>query len=294
MDAKCWQDEDTTLDQELVLGVGEYYCYVEIDWFNDEKFNNFVFRTYSDNEIELHAEDPEDHEFILEEVLKSCAKQKTQKKEYTDKGYPEVSRAFSLKDSKCEYGFLYYENNHPTVILREYVQFSDMKNLQSLSPYEPQGDLIEVEVDPGTSEIVVLKRQDRSCTFNCVYYTNFILPSDESANLIRTKGKKTKVEHKDEYSGEMKEYDINFYVLNDGSGYFWLFENCEPKAHFDATFEFKLENMEIEDDPKSTKWRIRLKAGQRVFKRLVMKDMTQSWGYKYAYSFKVRTKIYED
>jgi len=38
-------------------------------------------------------------------------------------------------------------------------------------------------------------------------------------------GKVVQIKHRDEYTGEMKEYEIFFYILNDGSGYLWMFEN---------------------------------------------------------------------
>lgn len=73
IDATCWQDEDTTIEENLHLVPGEYIAYIEIDWFNDKKFNNFVFKTYSDKAIELKVEDHHSHQDILENMLKSCA-----------------------------------------------------------------------------------------------------------------------------------------------------------------------------------------------------------------------------
>ena len=108
INATCWLDEDTTLDSHLELEPGEYIAYIEIDWFNDQKFNNFVFKSYSDNHIDLKVEDPHSHQEILENMLKSCAVKNSKRKDYTEKGHKDIFRCFSVTDSKCEYGFLYY------------------------------------------------------------------------------------------------------------------------------------------------------------------------------------------
>jgi hypothetical protein len=77
IDATCWQDEDTTIEDCLTLEKGTYIAYIEIDWFNDKKFNNFVFKTYTDNPVDLKVEDNNSHHDILENMLKSCARQKS-------------------------------------------------------------------------------------------------------------------------------------------------------------------------------------------------------------------------
>jgi len=84
----------------------------------------------------------------------------------------------------------------------------------------------------------------------------------------------------------MKVYDINFYILNDGSGYLWMFENKTKTVHFDGTFSFKLDNMVIEGDEGAIEWWVKLAPGEWIFKWLKLVDLTNSWGYKYTYSFK--------
>lgn len=67
-------------------------------------------------------------------------------------------------------------------------------------------------------------------------------------------GKAVQIKHRDEYSGEMKSYDIHFYILNDGSGYLWMYENKSKTVFFDGTFQFKLDNMKIEGDEGAFEW----------------------------------------
>ena len=128
-------------------------------------------------------EDPEDHPEILELLLKSCALKKAERKTYEQKGYPDVFRCFSLTDSKCEYGFLYYQNNNDETTLREYVQFSKLENMEPVTPYE--GENLEVIVEPNTTEIVLFRRVARSCSFNCTYFSSFILPPEKTAEKLR-------------------------------------------------------------------------------------------------------------
>lgn len=56
---------------------------------------------------------------------------------------------------------------------------------------------------------------------------------------IKEKGKKSQIEY------EGKAYDIFFYVLKNGNGYLWYFENETQTSTFDATFYFKLENLKL-------------------------------------------------
>ena len=190
---------------------------MEIDWFNDDKFNNFVFRTYSDKKVDLKVEDADDHPNMLLKMLKSCAVQKSERQDYTEHGHPDVFRCASVTDSKCEYGFLYYENNSSTATLKEYVQFTKFDNLEIMHPYE--GTDFYIEVFPNSSELVILKRTKRACQFTCQYFTNFILPEDQQKEKIKKEGKKTQIRRKDENTGDWVYYEIYFYCLNDGSGY---------------------------------------------------------------------------
>jgi len=87
-------------------------------------------------------------------------------------------------------------------------------------------------------------------------------------------GKSVQIKHWDEYTGEMKIYEIFFYIMNDGSGYLWMFENRTQKTYFDGTYQFKLDNMKIEGDEGAIEWRIKLGPGERIFKWLKMVDLT--------------------
>lgn len=201
-------------------------------------------------------------------------------KTYEEKGEPNIFRSFSVTESKAEYGFLYYENNSEGTTLREVVKFGELENLQLMPPYE--GDSVEVEVPPGKNKIAILNRLDRGCSFNCTYYTTFIKPIEDSLKQVKEKGKKNQIEYNNE------KYDVYYYVYKDGSGYLWYFENQSPSIVFEGTFYFKLENLEIahEDAKGNNEWKVKLKPKKTSYVKLMMKDLTKSWGYKYSYSFK--------
>jgi len=110
---------------------------------------------------------------------------------------------------------------------------------------------------------------------------------------IKLRGKK----HSIEYNGDKEE--VYYYVMKDGSGYLWYFENNtnyvgdQHAKTFEGTFHFKLENLEIDDDASRFKseWKVVLKSGESSYMKLLMKDLTKPWGYKYSYIFEMRDEI---
>lgn len=120
-----------------------------------------------------------------------------------------------------------------------------------------------------------------------------IKPISSTLQVIREKGKKKQIEYNDE------KYEVYYYVYKDGSGYLWYFENRSDELDdkqgyiFEGTFYFKLENLEIDDDEHRQKqeYKLKLKPGETAHLKLLMKDVTKSWGYKYSYSFKIKEAV---
>ena len=282
IEGKCWKDEDTTIECECKPGT--YIAYVEIHWFDDKRFHDFVFRTYSKEEPELVKCSAADYPNFIKDVLKSCARDNDIKKSYEEKGEPDIYRSFSITASKAEYGFLYYENNSEGATLREMVKFGELNNLVIM---ERGGSSVQVEVGPGENEIIVLDRTDRGCSFNCTYYTTIVKPIEESLIMVKEHGREYQIEYNHE------KFDIFYYIYKDGSGYLWQFENRSNSLIFESTFYFKLENLFIDDEAAAGKdeWKVKLKPGETSHMKLMMKDLTQSWGYKYSYSFKCKEDI---
>ena len=90
IEGKWWKDEDTTIEFECEAG--EYLAYVEIHWFNDKQFNNFVFRTYSKSVPELVEVKNKEDEYpnFLKDTLKSWARDSSSKKTYKEKEEPDI------------------------------------------------------------------------------------------------------------------------------------------------------------------------------------------------------------
>jgi len=159
------------------------------------------------------------------------------------------------------------------------VKFGELENLVIKGH---QGNSVQVEVGPGENHIFVLDRTDRGCSFNCTYYTTIVKSIEETLKLVKSNGKMNQIEYNKE------KFDVFYWVYKDGSGYLWLFENHSTSVIFEGTFYFKLENLYIDHPDANDKpeWKVKLKPGESSHVKLMMKDLTQSWGYKYSYSFK--------
>lgn len=108
----------------------------------------------------------DEHQNFLEEVLKSCARQKTQRKTFEDKGEKEAFRSISITDSGAEYGYVYYQNDSTEdAIIYETCLFNKLENFEILPPYDKgyngNKNQIQVNVKPNSNAIIVLRRTDR-------------------------------------------------------------------------------------------------------------------------------------
>lgn len=131
---------------------------------------------------------------FLENALKSCARKKTQRKDYGEKGDPDIFRCLSIVDSMAEYGFLYYENNSKVgSTLIEVCTFTKLENYELLEPFS--GNSVKAEVPPGENLIAVMKRTDRSSSYTCTYYSSILLSDEKLLENIKTKGKKTQIKY---------------------------------------------------------------------------------------------------
>ena len=195
VDGRCWKDEDVTLDTECALEPGEYIMFVEVDWADEGSYSTFNFNTYSDEKVSLELLDAEHLSNFLPDILMSCARQKTQRKNYADKGKEgkQMFRCLSITDSKAEYGFIYYENNSQEASLCEHVLFNKLENFVFLPPHE--GQRVIVEVGPGESKIVIMKRTDRSASYSCTYYSSMVYSESKLLQRLPSQGKKVQIKY---------------------------------------------------------------------------------------------------
>jgi hypothetical protein len=150
--SKCLNSDCVTLDLQT-LAPGDYVCLVEIDW-NKSGQQKYVFQAYSDsNKIDLNykpgAQASTTFDYLAE-MLKSCAKTRSQKKYYTEKGHSELFRCMSITDSQAEYGYIYYQNDSKTACtLRESVIFNKLENFSIVLEDQDKSTRIERHVPKG-------------------------------------------------------------------------------------------------------------------------------------------------
>lgn len=79
-----------------------------------------------------------------------------------------------------------------------------------------------------------------------------------------------------------------YYVYFLNETYYFLFENLATNETFKGTFNFTMDNLKLEDieagsDPSSFK--LELKPGEKLMRRLVRVDNTQKSKYKLSFSY---------
>ena len=105
---------------------------VEIDLPRNPLFKHFTVSAYAESDIQLESTN---YQGFLEKALSSCAMQKTKKTYYYDHNEPEVFRSFSMTDSLCEYGYVFWYNGSEEGVLEEKVIMNNLRELESLAPY---------------------------------------------------------------------------------------------------------------------------------------------------------------
>jgi hypothetical protein len=132
-------------------------------------------------------------------VLVSCAKTKSERITYDEKGEKSIFRAVSIQDCMAEYGYLYYENNSVEATLLEVVHFDTLENYKMLPP-DDNGfiDKLEVKLAPGESKLITMKRTERLGAFSCTYYPTMLYDEEKIWASIKTKGRKNQVSYQGE------------------------------------------------------------------------------------------------
>lgn len=167
--------------------------------------------------------------------------QKTKKNYYYDHNEPEVFRCYSMKDSLCEYGYIFYYNGSDEGVLEEKVSFEQMHNMQPLEPYNQRD--FRVKVSPGKHKIIVLKRLANSIKCSITYKSRFSFGEKQYLEEIYEKGKKIQVVH------NKIPYDIWIYTMYGGSDFYFVMENKTDKCICKAKFKLNLTNMHDTDNP---------------------------------------------
>jgi hypothetical protein len=294
-------ERELVWDSITALKEGIYYAFVEIEWKEGTKWDFYYVSTYSDAPVKLKdVTDKHSKRDILDKMLISCAEKKTQKYEYQEhkqsSGFKiNLRRAVSVQDTGWDYGYIYYANDSPAAVLSEELNFDSLDGYSvddSLSPSK-----IKVDVNPNWNRLILIKRHSDTSKFSVGFKSKIIHETNDLVKNIKKQGKKNQIK------AYGKDYNIFFYILDHSDGYIFKYENLEKSTEFSATFKFELENLEIDEETSKIKrrkewakskendqpdsWKIHLKPGEEVIKRLKVINDYSKIGFRYDYTFKV-------
>lgn len=192
----------------------------------------------------------------------------------------------SIRDSNCEYGFIFYSNQSADAVLEEKINFTRLDNLELMAPYS--GTSAKIKVSAGKSKIIILKRLDRYAKYDVEYKTRFSFGEKKYLEEIYDKGKKIQVTY------NKKAFDIWIYTMYGGSDFYFLMENHTENQLCKAKFKLDLRNMHDIDNPSSDSWVIDIYPGAKIVKKLSTTDSSKKSGVKYSYAFRVEEVLNED
>ena len=167
----------------------------------------------------------------------------------------------SIRDSNCEYGFIFYSNQSSDAVLEEKINFTKLENLELMPPYE--GTSAKIKVSAGKSKIIILRRVDRYAKYDVEYKTRFSFGEKKYLEEIYDKGKKIQVTY------NKKAYDIWIYTMYGGSDFYFLMENHTENQLCKAKFKLDLRNMHDIDNPSNESWVIDIYPGAKIVKKII-------------------------
>jgi hypothetical protein len=268
------EKDEISLEADLIAG--EYYLFVEIDWTEDRPHDSFVVSFYGPHAASLYEKS---YPSFLEKALSSCAMLRSQRAYYYDHKQENSFRCMSVADSRCEYGFLFYQNASTDAVLEEKISFTKLENLELMEPYS--GTSAKIKVSAGKSKIIVLRRTDRYCKYEVEYKTRFSFGEKKYLEEIYDKGKKIQVTYNKE------PFDIWIYTMYGGSDFYFLMENHTESQLCKAKFKLDLRNMHDLDNPSAKSWVVDIYPGAKIVKKLTTTDSSKKSGVKYSYAFRV-------
>lgn len=252
------------------LEEGQYLIFVEISWCI-EGVNTFVLNTYTSGRVSLISLDKSDYPTFLQDILKSCAVQRSKQKSYEALGEREIVKYVSINDSKAGYGYVYYQNQSKTTELHESLNFKELRGLKLAAP-QGKSKKVHVDLPPQRDFIVVLKKTAPGAAFSTDKITKLKFSKERLLDILAAKGKVTK----------MKEAEIYFTSLAHDFGYVWSCHNRSSNTLFGGKFKFNLNNLQMAELERE--FEVELEPGKQVVKFLRTVDPDQSASYKYEYT----------
>ena len=131
---KFSHDKDLVWNSESIIGKGTYIIFVEIEWNQETPIFEYTFSTYAESETYLEdITDEYEKSDILHQMLSAWAA-KSESYSYEDIHQKQdindwkldLKRWMSVEDSGCDYGYIFYENKSPAIVLNEEINFSKL------------------------------------------------------------------------------------------------------------------------------------------------------------------------
>lgn len=277
LSGKMGQERD--IFEENTFEPGDYLVYTELNKNIIE--SPTVLSTYAKNKIDMVELDIKNFPKVLEKIYTSCAKKSGNVSRFTKDG---ANECIKYSNSTPEgYTYIYIENNEKDITLIESVSYTKFENLKLLEPFK--GTSYKVQVDPGKTQIVLIKQLELSgykLVFS--YHSNFLYEKNTLLELTKKQGKKN-------YRKDPKlniDLDIVVYAFQYSSGLCFYYENNTQDRKLEETLKLvKMIGVEIVGDhEKDDEVKIEINPGEQ---RLVqLKAIKPNWSVQSNVSYFIR------
>ena len=277
LSGKMGQERD--IFEENTFEPGDYLVYTELNKNIIE--SSTVLSTYSEKQIEMEELNINNFPKVLEKVYTSCAKKSGNVSRFTKDG---ANECIKYSNSTPEgYTYIYIENNEKDITLIESVSYTKFENLKLLEPFK--GTSYKVQVDPGKTQIVLIKQLELSgykLVFS--YHSNFLYEKNTLLELTKKQGKKN-------YRKDPKlniDLDIVVYAFQYSSGLCFYYENNTQDRKLEETLKLvKMIGVEIVGEhEKDDEVKIEINPGEQ---RLVqLKAIKPNWSVMSNVSYFIR------
>ena len=270
--------QEREINEGIIFEPGEYLVFTELN--KNITDSPTVLSTYSEEKINLCEMDILNFPNILEKIYTSCAKKYGIISRFTKDG---ANQCIKYSNTTPEgYTYIYIENNEKHITLIESVSYTKFENLKLLKPFK--GTSYKVKVEPGKTQIVLIKQLDLSgykLVFS--YHSNFLFERDTLLKLTKKQGKKN-------YRKDPKlniDLDIVVYVFQYSSGLCFYYENNTQDRKLEETLNLIMIGVEIMGEhEKDDEVKIEINPGEKKFVHL--KAVKPNWSVKSNVSYFIR------
>ena len=105
-------EPNVTVKGEGVNKRGEFIAMIEIDWEDERLINDFVFRTYCADPVQIEEIKEYEAGDFLKNALSHCAHLNTQLTTFENRGFPDIGISNGVNECKAGYSLIYAENNN--------------------------------------------------------------------------------------------------------------------------------------------------------------------------------------